>query len=177
MALQIPKGREFVTLIFLCEKVNEGRKERNKKLLFNIISWSHGVLKKWGAEIQWQHWFLNGSEGDGGALGIKLRGKGGKEKSKWFAEEGIEAEPLIFGRNYCLASTRCMHFFWWHGMEGNNMTPKMTSDTCWYVYRFPESGLCVHALARCMPHKCVCVLFWRELPLLMASIHLGLTIP
>jgi hypothetical protein len=54
-----------------------------------------------------------------------------------------------------------MHFFWWHGMawhgmEGNNMTPKMTSDTCWYVYRFSESGLCVHALARCMPHKCVC---------------------
>ena len=124
MALQIPKGREFVTLIFLCEKVNEGRKERNKKLLFNIISWSHGVLKKWGAEIQWQHWFLNGSEGDGGALGIKLRGKGGKEKSKWFAEEGIEAEPLIFGRNYCLASTRCMHFFWWHGMAWHGMAWK-----------------------------------------------------
>jgi hypothetical protein len=32
---------------------------------------------------------LNGSEGDGGALGIKLRGKAGKEKSKWFAKEGI----------------------------------------------------------------------------------------
>ena len=170
MALQIPKGGEFVTLIFLCEKVNEGRRERNKKLLFNIILWSHGVSRKWGAEIQWQHWFLNGSEGDGGALGIKLRGKGGEEISKWFAKGGIEADLFLSGRHYCLLQRDvCV------SLDG--MTPKMTSDTCWYVYRFSESGLCVHALARCVPHKCVCVLFWRELPLLMASVHPGLTIP
>lgn len=54
------------------------------------------------------------------AQGIKLRGKGGKEKSKWFAKEGIEAEPLIFGRHYCLLQRGAFISFdgmAWHGME------------------------------------------------------------
>lgn len=56
---------------------------------------------------------------------------------------------------------KCVRFFWWHGVERDNMT----FQRMLIVYRLWESGLCACALARCIPHKCVSVLFWRELPL------------
>jgi hypothetical protein len=55
----------------------------------------------------------------------------------------------------------CVRFYWWHCIERDNMT----FQRMLIVYRLWESGLCACALARCIPHKCVSVLFWRELPL------------